>query len=412
MSAIIDTRTAAERIRELANVDFQTVVGFRRQLHRHPELSFHEHETAAFVAERLREIGFTVRTGVAGTGVIGDLAGDKPGPTVMLRADIDALPIHETTDLEYASVNAGVMHACGHDLHTACLLGAARILAKMRQYLSGSVRVLFQPAEELAPGGAAPMIAEGALQPSTVAAPSAVFGLHTWPRLPAGTIAVRGGVFMASNDEIEITVRGQGGHAAEPHLLSADPVLVAAHILVALQTVVSRNRPPETAGVLSFGAVHANGATNIIPDTVSISGTLRSMDRQWRHSALHRIQTLVKNTALAFGAEADCEVLEGYPVLINDQASADFVRSEGMSFLGSDKVHEAPLWFAAEDFARYLEHLPGAFFLLGVNRPDVQVTGLHTATYSPDEAAMETGASFLARIALAYCHKEVVTESK
>lgn len=388
------------RIRELANLYFDDTVAIRRHLHQHPELSFHEFETAKFVGDKLEEYGFAVRRGVAETGVVGELNGALPGPTVLLRADIDALPILERTNLAFASNNDGVMHACGHDIHTAGLLCVARILAELRDELAGTVRLAFQPAEEHVPGGALGMIRDGVLENPK---PDAVFGLHTWPPMATGTIAVRPGMFMASNDEIEITVHGEGGHAAAPHLLSADPVLVASQLVVALQSIVSRNCPPNVPSVLSFGSVHADGASNVIPDTVRLLGTLRCMDEVWRKEAKRRIHQVVENVTAAFGARADLTIIDGYPLLRNDDQMAAFVRDEGTRFLGGSKSSEAPLWFAAEDFAYYLQEIPGAFFLLGVNREETEVTGLHTNTYDPNEDALRTGSSFMAHLALRYC---------
>ena len=267
------------RLLQLADDLFPDVVRWRRTIHRRPELAFQEHETAAFIAQTLGDLGLEVVTGVAETGVVAHVEGGRPGPTVALRADIDALPITEATGLEFASESTGRMHACGHDAHTAMLLGAAHVLHAVRDDLAGTVRLVFQPSEEKAPGGARVMIEDGVLEDVGGHGPVArMFGQHVFPDLPAGTIGVRGGSFMASADEIYLTVRGTGGHAAAPHEL-VDAVLVQAHVLTALQSVISRNRPPGVPSLLSFGKVVADGATNVLPDEVVLEGTFRSDGR-------------------------------------------------------------------------------------------------------------------------------------
>ena len=389
-----------DRIRQLADDAFPEVVRLRRAIHRRPELAFAEHETAALVADTLGALGLDVTTGVARTGVVAHVEGARPGPTVALRADIDALPITEATGLDFASETEGRMHACGHDAHTAMLLGAAQILHALRDDLAGTVRLVFQPSEEKAPGGASVMIEDGVLGAmGDHAGPSRIFGQHVVPHLPTGVLGVRGGMFMASADEIVLTVRGEGGHAASPELL-VDAVLVQAHVLTALQAVISRNRPAGIPSILSFGRVEADGATNILPDTVRLEGTFRSMDEDWRAQAHDLIRRTAQRTAEAFGATCDVEIVVGYPALRNDEDAAAFVRETAVAYVGEARVVDLPMWYASEDFAFYTEQIPGAFSVLGVGSEAAQSQhGLHTPRMTVDEEALRTGAGFLAALA-------------
>ena len=389
-----------DRIRALADDGFDETVRLRRQIHRRPELAFEEHETAALVAETLREIGIEPTTGVARTGVVAHVEGGRPGPTVALRADIDALPIHEATGLDFASETDGRMHACGHDAHTASLLGTARVLHAVRADLAGTVRLLFQPSEEKVPGGAKEMIAAGALDAQGAhPAPERIFGQHVFPSLPVGALGVRPGPFMASADEVYVTVRGRGGHAAAPHEL-VDPVLVQAHVLTALQAVISRNRPPGVPSLLSFGRVEADGATNVVPDEVRLEGTFRSMDEGWRFEAHDHIRRTAAKTAEAFGATAETEVRVGYPALVNDAAAAAAVRAAAVEYVGEGRVVDLPMWYASEDFAWYTQRLPGAFYVLGVGNEAAGIThGLHTPRMTVDEEALRLGPGFMAYLA-------------
>ena len=384
----------------LARAAHAETVRWRRHLHRHPELSFQEHETAAFVAATLREIGLSPIEGVGGTGVVAHVYGARPGPVVALRADIDALPIDEATGLDFASTRPGVMHACGHDVHTASLLAAARLLHDARAGLAGTVRLVFQPGEELIPGGALAMIEAGVLgEMDGVAAPVRMFGQHVAPPLPAGVIGVRGGPFMASADEIYLTVRGTGGHAADPAAL-VDVVLAQAHILVALQSVIARNCPPGVPSILSFGRVEALGATNILPDEARLVGTFRSMDEAWRERAHTLIRRVAEQTAAAFGATVDIEIRIGYPALVNDPEAAAFVRETAEALVGEAGVVDVPMWFASEDFAHYARRVPAAFSVVGVGSEH----GLHTPRLLVDEAALVVAPALLA--ALAWRHGE------
>jgi len=397
-----------DRIQALNAELFDEIVALRRTIHRRPELAFEEHETAALVAETLGALdGVRVRTGVAKTGVVAEIEGARPGSALALRADMDALPIHEENDFDFASEHAGKMHACGHDAHTASLLGTAKILHALRDDLHGTVRLLFQPSEEKIPGGASVMIKEGALDPSAgsgqangTAAPAHILGQHVFPQLPAGTLGIRSGAFMASADEVYLTIRGEGGHAAAPHTLTADTVLVQAHVLTALQSVVSRNCPPGIPSILSFGRVVADGATNVLPAEVRIEGTFRSMDEGWRFRAHELIRRVAEQTAQAFGATCEVEIAVGYPALVNDEALAAEVRAAAVEYVGAERVIDLPEWYASEDFAFYTQRMPGVFYVLGAGNEAAGIThGLHTPRFTIDEDALRLGPGFMAYLA-------------
>ena len=380
---------------------YAEIVDFRRTLHRRPELSGAEHETARRVAERLAALGLDVRTGVYDTGVVGTLDGGRPGPTLLLRADMDALPIQEETGLDFASENEGVMHACGHDLHTSSLLGTAMILARHREEVHGQVRFCFQPHEERIPGGAKFMIDEGLLDAMDgTPAPEAAFGQHVKPSLPPGTLGVRSGGFMASADEVFVTVEGEGGHAANPHE-AVDPTYVASEIVGALQSLISRRCPPGVPSVLTIGRLVADGATNVIPETARLEGTFRAMDEEWRFRAHDLFRTLVHRTAEAHGATAEVEVREGYPALYNHETPTTLVQEATREYVGPERTVEADRWFAGEDFAYVLRECPGTFYQLGVGSEH----GLHTSRFNPDEEALRTGTGFMAYLAWRYGHE-------
>lgn len=387
----------ARDIKIAAKALLPRLISLRRTIHQNPELAFEEHATSALVRKELLGTGIECVTAVANTGVIATIRGSRPGPTVLLRADLDGLPIQETTNLPFASKQAGVMHACGHDMHTAALLGAAFILHQLRDRIAGNIRLVFQPAEELLPGGALAMINAGALDPEKdVPAPTYCIAQHVMPSLPASTLGFRAGAFMASSDELYIEILSDGGHAAKPHQLSGDPVLAAAHVIVALQGIVSRHRPPEIPGVLSIGRIKADGATNIIPPNVQFEGTLRAMSENWRESAHERIRQTVEHTARAHGAKARVEIRKGYPILVNNPTLTKTALDAAVSFVGMPQVKDTPLWLASEDFAYFTQQCEGLFYTLGVGpSPD-----LHTADFSPDESALEVGAGFMAFLAI------------
>lgn len=391
------------RIRELNKACFADVIRLRRTIHQNPELAFEEHETARLVVETLKPLGLDVRTGVARTGVVATLTGGRPGPTVALRADMDALPIQEQNDFEFASRNPGKMHACGHDAHTSSLLGTARILSEIRDDISGQIRFLFQPSEEKLPGGAKAMIEEGALKEVAGSQPGTIFGQHVQPDLPAGKIGVRGGMYMASTDEIYITIRGTGGHAAGPHLLRTDATLVASHVVVALQSIISRNCPPNVPSIVTIGRMIADGATNVIPESARLEGTFRSMDEAWRFRAHDLIRRVAVHTAEAYGATAEVDIVVGYPALYNDPETTEFVRNSATEYVGTENVVDLDLWYASEDFAWYLREIPGSFYRIGTRNEDLGIVhGLHTPRFTIDEDALRVAPGFMAYLAWKY----------
>lgn len=391
-----------EQIRAASEEVFTNVVHLRRSLHRIPELEFDCFETADLIRQTLDSLGVPHRTGVARSGIVATVVGGLPGPTIALRADMDALPIDEASGLDFASERPGRMHACGHDVHMASLLGTAMVLTRFRERLRGSVRLLFQPSEEKLPGGAPAMIAEGALDDDArSAAPECIFGQHVSPDLPTGVIGIRSGRYMASADELYITIEGQGGHAAAPHLLSADPVLTAAHIVVGLQSVISRNRPPASPSVLSIGKIVAEGATNIIPERAKLIGTLRALDEPWRKRAHELIRRVCMSIGEAFGARVTVDIRLGYPLLENNPAEAAFVRACAVDYAGTDHVVDLDVWFAGEDFAYYLQKTAGAFYRVGTGNADKNTTfGLHHPRFNVDEDALRTSVGFMAYVAL------------
>lgn len=389
--------TKTEALRRDAEALEKTLVSDRRHLHQNPELSFEEVQTSAFVQERLRDLNIPFTSGIGGYGVVANLQGHRPGPVVALRADMDALPIQEANEVPYASKVPGVMHACGHDVHTASLLGVAALLRSRTQDFSGTVRFLFQPAEEKLPGGASLMIRDGALANPT---PQAIYGQHVMPLLPAGTVGFRSGRYMASADEIRLTIRGKGGHAAMPHL-NTDAVLIASHIVVALQQVVSRRANPTLPSVLSFGHIIGEGAYNVLPNDVRLRGTFRTMDETWRDQAHALIREIASGTASSMGAICDVEIDRGYPMLFNHPEPTALARSTAEAYLGPQQVVDLDLWMAAEDFAFYAQQIPATFYRLGTrNEAKGWVSSVHTSTFDVDESALPLGAGLMAAIAL------------
>jgi amidohydrolase len=386
-----------KEIRRLAGDIFEDTVRLRRHLHAHPELSFHENETAAFVKAELDRLGIEARTGIAGTGLVALIHGKGTSKTIALRADMDALPIREQNEVPYRSTREGVMHACGHDLHTSSLLGTARILHSLREHFPGTVKLIFQPAEERSPGGASLMIKEGVLKDPEV---SAIIGQHVQPQLEAGRVAIRSGIYMASADEVYIRVIGKGGHGAHPRNF-IDPVSISAQIIVSLQQLISRTADPRIPCLLSIGKVIAEGATNVIPNEVYMEGTLRTMDEDWRAEALDRIRSIVNNLCQAMGARAEIDLRSGYPVLHNHEMLTQRTREAMVSYVGEDKVEEAELTMGAEDFASYCQEAPGCFYRLGIrNESKGIVHGLHTPLFDVDEDSMRLSTGLMAWIAV------------
>jgi amidohydrolase len=387
-----------EKIKSLAAAYFRDTVAVRRHLHRHPELSFHEYNTQQFVLQSLSDAGILHQQVMAGTGVVARIEGRNPSSRLIaLRADMDALPITETEGREYGSENPGVMHACGHDVHTASLLGAARILQALRNEFEGTIRLIFQPGEEKLPGGASLMIREGVLENPP---PASVIGQHVMPQIDAGKVGFRSGLYMASTDELYVTVRGKGGHGAMPHLC-IDPVAITAQILVALQQIVSRVAQPIVPTVLSFGKVIANGATNVIPDEVTLEGTFRTLNETWREEAHRRMKQLAEQIATGMGGSCDFRIVKGYPFLINDDAVTARSRQAATEYLGSENVEDLDIWMAAEDFAFYSQQAPSCFYRLGVRNEKKGITSaVHTSTFDIDEQALETGMGLMAWMAV------------
>jgi amidohydrolase len=389
--------TTPQQVKELAKQLHPQVVQWRRHLHQHPELSFKEHKTAAYVKERLQELGLQPKS-IADTGVVALIEGKKPeSRTIALRGDMDALPITEANNVPYKSQNEGVMHACGHDVHTSSLLGTAAILTQLREQFTGTVKLIFQPGEELLPGGASLLIKEGVLEKPK---PAGIFGQHVFPFLPVGTVGFRSGMYMASADEIYFTIKGKGGHAALPDL-AIDPVLIGSHIIVALQQIVSRRASPKTPSVLSFGDVRAAGATNVIPNEYKVQGTFRTLDEEWREQAHKHIEQLITQTAEAMGATAEVDIKKGYPCLHNAPELTELAQQAAREFLGDDKVVDLDLWMGAEDFAFYTHHTDACFYRLGTRNEKRGITSsVHTPTFDIDEDALETGPGLMAWLAL------------
>jgi amidohydrolase len=377
-----------------------SLVADRRYLHQHPELGFQEENTARFVAERLRELGIETQTGVAKTGVVGLLHGKGPGKTVLLRADMDALPIDELNDVPYKSQTSGVMHACGHDAHTTMLLGVAKLLSERRDEFNGTVKFVFQPSEEVPPGGALPMIAEGVLENPHV---DAAFGVHTAQDLPAGTIGYVPGALAAAPDAFDARIRGVGGHAAAPHT-AVDPIVVAAHCIIALQSLVSRETNPLRQAVITVGSLHSGTVRNIIPGEAVLQATVRTFDPEVRRHLAERIPALIKGIAAAMRAEADVDYEMGYPALINDVPMTELVRDAVSEALGPDKVVEHVPGMFGEDMAYFLQQVPGSFFLVGTNNPERGL--IHRAHHArfdiDDEVALPTGVAAVTAVALKF----------
>jgi amidohydrolase len=382
-----------DQIKQLARKYAPDLVEIRHHLHAHPELSYKEFETSRFVQEKLGETGIPFRV-MAGTGVVGLIRGKNPDSRVIaLRADMDALPIREENDISYRSKHEGIMHACGHDVHTTVLLGAARILHELKDQWDGTVKLIFQPGEEKNPGGASLLIKEGVLHDPV---PQAIFGLHVHPGLETGKLSFRGGMVMASADEIYITIRGKGGHAAAPHL-TVDTILVASQLIVSLQQIISRNRNPFSPSVLSITSVQGGHTTNVIPSEVKLMGTFRAMDEQWRLKAHELIRKQATDLVHSMGAEIELHIDIGYPMVYNNEALDTVARAEAALFMGKENVLETEIRMGSEDFGYYTRQIPGCFYRLGVmNVEKGIVSGVHTPTFNIDESAIEIGAGMMA----------------
>lgn len=392
-----------EKIKSLAKAYKEEIIATRRHLHENPELSYQEYKTAAFVKERLENLGISQIEQKATTGWSALIEGKNPGKKVIaLRADMDALPIFEANDVPYRSQNPGIMHACGHDAHTASLLGAARILNEVKDQFEGTIKLIFQPGEEVAPGGAFYMIKDGVLENPR---PQGIIGQHVMPFIPVGKVGFRQGLYMASADELYITVKGKGGHAAMPETL-IDPVLIASHMIVALQQVVSRAASPKIPSVLSFGRVEALGATNVIPNEVKIQGTFRTLNEDWRAKAHQKMLQIAHGIVEGMGGELDFEIRKGYPFLQNDPEMTARATEAAKAYLGEENVLDLDIWMAAEDFAYYSQVIDGCFYRLGTrNEAKGIISGVHTPTFDIDEDSLEIGAGLMAWLAVSELEK-------
>ncbi|OCX50347.1 N-acyl-L-amino acid amidohydrolase [Mucilaginibacter sp. PPCGB 2223] len=386
-----------EKIQQLSKTIYNDVVANRRHIHANPELSFNEYNTSAFVAKQLDTLGILYEK-MADTGLVALLKGNKPSNNVVaLRADMDALPITEANDVVYKSTNVGVMHACGHDVHTSSLLGTAKILTELKDEFAGTVKFIFQPAEERLPGGASLMIKEGVLENPK---PQAVMGQHVMPLIDAGKVGFRAGKYMASTDELYVTVKGKGGHGAQPQQ-NIDPVIITAHILVALQTIISRSNDPKSPSVLSFGKVIANGATNVIPNEVKLEGTFRTMDEQWRKDAHQKMKKMAEGIAESMGGSCEFNIMHGYPYLINEEKLTASARGFAEDYLGKENVLDLDIWMAAEDFAYYSQVSDACFYRLGTRNEERGITSsVHTPTFDIDEKALEVSTGLMAYLAI------------
>ena len=382
-----------EKIKALAKKYSPDFIAVRHYLHANPELSYKEFETSKFVQQHLDGLGIGYEVKAA-TGVVGLIRGNNPDKrTIALRADMDALPIKEENDVPYKSINEGVMHACGHDVHTTCLLGAAKILNELKNEWEGTVKLIFQPGEEKNPGGASLLIKEGVLENPK---PSAIFGLHVHPGLAVGKMSFREGKVMASADEIYITIKGKGGHAASPHLC-IDPILIASHLIISLQQIVSRNNNPHNPTVLSITSIKGGTTTNVIPNEVKLKGTFRAMDEEWRFKAHELIRKISTELVTGMGGKIDLLIDVGYPSVYNNEALNELAMQKASDFIGKGNVEETEKRMGAEDFGYYTQQIPGCFFRLGVMNIEKGITsGVHTPTFNIDESAIETGIGIMA----------------
>lgn len=386
------------KIKDLASNLHEEIRTIRRHIHQNPELSFQEFNTQNYVWQQLDAIGIANKQKIANTGIVAIIEGKNPSKKVVaLRGDMDALPIIEANDVPYKSNNNGVMHACGHDVHTSCLLGAAKIINQLKDEFEGTVKLVFQPGEEKLPGGASVMIKEGVLKNPEVAN---IIGQHVMPLLPVGKVGFRKGLYMASTDEIYMTIRGKGGHGAQPHQ-NIDPIVAMAQVITALQQVVSRVASPIIPSVLSFGKVIANGATNIIPNEVYLEGTFRTLDEEWRAKAHESIVKIAKGISESLGCQCDIEIRKGYPFLKNNPELTQIAIDNAINYMGAENVVDLDIWMAAEDFSYYSQELPACFYRLGTRNDAKNITShVHTPTFDIDEDALPIGMGLMAWLAI------------
>ena len=388
-----------EQVQQLAKEGFQEVIDIRRHLHQYPELSYQEVETGKFIASRLGQMGIPHEHGIAENGVVGIIEGKNPSSkTVALRGDIDALPIEEANNIEYKSKNKGVMHACGHDVHTSSLLGTAKILFALKKQFEGTIKLIFQPAEEKLPGGASIMIKEGVLERPR---PLSILGQHVHPPLEVGKVGFCSGKYMASADEIYVTVTGKGGHGALPQD-TIDPVLISAYLVTALQQIVSRHANPSIPTVLTFGKINSvGGATNIVPNQVKLEGTFRTMNEAWRFEAHQRMKRIAEGIAESMGGSIDFNIVVGYPNLFNNESLTHRSKQLAIEYLGADQVVDLPIRMTAEDFAYYSQVMPACFYRLGTgNQEKGIISPVHTNTFNIDEDALKLSIGLMAWLAI------------
>jgi len=387
-----------KQIQDLASKIHPEIISVRRHLHENPELSYEEVKTGLYIADRLKQLGIEHEHGCAVNGVVGIIKGKNPDKkTIALRGDFDALPIHEENDIPYKSKNEGVMHACGHDVHTSSLLGTAEILHTLRDQFEGTVKLIFQPAEERLPGGASIMIKEGVLENPK---PESIFGQHVHPPLEVGKIGLRPGMYMASTDELHVTIKGRGGHGALPQD-TVDPVVIMAHMITALQQVISRKANPTMPTVMTFGKITADGATNVIPAEVKLEGTFRTMDEKWRAEAHQQMKSIATGIVEGMGGTVDFNIVGGYPSLINDEELTKNAKAWAIEYLGAENVIDLPIRMTAEDFAYYSQEMPACFYRLGIRNEAKGITApLHTSRFNVDEDALRLSTGLMAWLAV------------
>lgn len=385
------------KIKELSKRYLSEIITNRRYLHANPELSFEEYNTSNFIASRLKDYNIPFQQGIVKTGIVALIEGRNPSKKVIaLRADMDALPINEKNECEYRSKNDGIMHACGHDVHSASLLGVARILGELRTEFEGTVKLIFQPGEEKLPGGASLMIKEGVLESPK---PEAMFGQHVFPSMETGKVGFRKGMYMASTDELYLTVKGKGGHAAM-HAEYNSPLLIASVILTELDAVFMQEKH-EFPTVLAFGKISGNGATNVIPDEVNLEGTFRTMNEVWREEAHKKMVSIAERIAKAMNGSVEFRIERGYPFLVNDEGTTAKAKTAAQEYLGEENVEDLPIRMTAEDFAFFSQQVPSCFYRLGTGNKAKGITsGVHTATFDIDEAALEVGAGLMSWLTL------------
>ena len=385
------------KIKELSSQYADEFIEVRHHLHANPELSYKEFETSKFIQSKLSEWGISYKI-LADTGVVGIIEGNNPNKRIIaLRADMDALPINEENNISYISKSAGIMHACGHDVHTTCLLGAAKILQQLKSEWEGTIKLIFQPGEEKNPGGASLMIKEGVLDNPK---PEAILALHVHPGMEVGKFSFRKGMVMASADEIYITIKGKGGHAAAPHS-TVDTILIASHLIVALQQIVSRNNDPFNPSVLSITSFQGGNTTNVIPSEVKLMGTFRAMDEKWRFKAHELIKKIAIELVHSMNADIDIKVDVGYPFVLNNDKLTDSVITKAKEYAGEENISETELRMGAEDFAFYSHIIPACFYRLGAGNVAKGITSsVHTPTFNIDERAIENGIGMVAWLAI------------